>query len=46
MTATANDQAGSPLDDAILQMIRAMARRQARIDVRKLEAANDNERPQ
>lgn len=32
--------------DAVIQMVRAMARRQARIDARKLEAANDNNRPQ
>jgi hypothetical protein len=31
---------------AIIQMVRALARRQARIDARVLEAANDNRRLQ
>ena len=35
-----------PASDAIMQMVRALARRQARIDARVLEAANDNRRPQ
>lgn len=34
------------VSDAIIQMVRAMARRQARIDARKLEADNDNNRVQ
>jgi hypothetical protein len=35
-----------PIPDAIIQLVKAMARRQARMDVRSLEAANDNKRPQ
>lgn len=36
----------APVSDAVIQMVRALARRQARIDARKLEAANDNIRLQ
>lgn len=42
--ALSADQALLP--DAIIQLVRAMARRQARIDALALEPANDNMRPQ
>lgn len=38
--------AQATVPDAVLQLIRAMARRQARIDARLVEAANDNMRSQ
>lgn len=48
-TAEANSVtigARPPVSTSIIQLIRAMARRQARIDARTLAAANDNVRPQ
>lgn len=34
------------MPDPIIQLVRAIARRQARIDARTLEAANDNKHVQ
>jgi hypothetical protein len=46
---TVNIQYATPSSvapDAIIQLVRAMARRQARLDARKLDAAKDNSRLQ
>ena len=40
--ATTNAISVSPLTDAVVQLVRAMARRQARIDARIFDVANDN----